>query len=269
VSGLGEYTTLRVEREEGGIVLVTLDRPERLNALSFEMFDELGLLCGTLAEDREARVVILTGAGRGFCAGLDLDDAARLGAMSPQQMLRGQERWVGAIAAFRTLPLPVVAAINGPAAGAGLALALMADLRVASSAATLTTAIVRIWLTGGDAGMSWLLPRLVGMTHASELLLTAAPVGAERAERIGLVNRVVAPQELLGAARELASAIAAHNPFGVRLTKRVLQQNVDAPSLEAALETENRNQVLIVQTDDMQEALVAFREKRAAVWTDA
>jgi enoyl-CoA hydratase len=117
--------------------------------------------------------------------------------------------------------------------------------------------------------MSWLLPRLVGMTHASELLLTAAPVGAERAERIGLVNRVVAPQELLGAARELASAIAAHNPFGVRLTKRVLQQNVDAPSLEAALETENRNQVLIVQTDDMQEALVAFREKRAAVWTDA
>jgi len=268
-SGLGEYSTLRAEREGEGVVLVTLNRPERLNALSFEMFEELGLLCGTLADDREARVVIFTGAGRGFCAGLDLDDAGELKRMSPQQMLRGQERWVGSIAAVRTLPLPVIAAINGPAAGAGLALALMADLRILARDAKLTTAFVRIGLTGGDAGMSWLLPRLVGLTHASELLLTGAPIEAERAERIGLVNRVVAPDELLGAARELASSIAAHNPFGIRLTKQVLQQNADAPSLAAALETENRNQVLITQTDDMQEALVAYREKRAAEWTDA
>jgi enoyl-CoA hydratase len=269
VSGLGEYSTLRVEREGEGVVLVTLNRPERLNALSFEMFDELGLLAATLADDREARAVIITGAGRGFCAGLDLDDAAELKRMSAQQMLRGQERWVGSIAAYRTLPLPVIAAINGPAAGAGLALALMADLRLVSSEAKLTTAFVRIGLTGGDAGMSWLLPRLVGMTHASELLLTGTPVDAERAERIGLVNRVLAPEGLLGAARELARSIAANNPFGIRLTKQVLQQNADAPSLAAALETENRNQVLITQTDDMQEALVAFREKRAAEWTDA
>lgn len=268
MSGLGEYSTLRVEREGEGVVLVTLDRPERLNALSFEMFDELGLLCGVLADDRETRAVIVTGAGRGFCAGLDLDDAGELKRMSPQQMLRGQERWVGSIAAFRTLPLPVIAAINGPAAGAGLALALMADLRLVSSEAKLTTAFVRIGLTGGDAGMSWLLPRLVGMTHASELLLTGTPIDAERAERIGLVNRVVEPEELLDTARELARSIAAHNPFGIRLTKQVLQQNADAPSLAAALETENRNQVLITQTDDMQEALLAFREQREAGWID-
>ncbi len=267
--GLGEYSTLRVQREGEGVVLLTLHRPERLNALSFEMFDELALLCGTLADDREARALIVTGSGRGFCAGLDLDDAGELKRMSPQQMLRGQERWVGAVAAFRALPLPVIAAINGPAAGAGLALALMADLRIAASTATLSTAFVRIGLSGGDAGMSWLLPRLVGLTHASELLLTGAPVDAARAERIGLLNRVVEPEQLLEAARESARAIAAHNPFAVRLTKQVLQQNADAPSLAAALETENRNQVLITQTDDMQEALVAFREKRAAEWTDA
>lgn len=197
------------------MVLVTLDRPARLNALSFEMFDELRLLCGTLAEDRAARAVIVTGAGP------------------------------------------------------GLALALMADLRIAAADATLTTAFVRIGLTGGDAGMSWLLPRLVGMTNASELLLTGTPIDVQRAERIGLLNRVFEPAELLGEARELARRIAANNPFGVRLTKQVLRQNADAPSLAAALETENRNQVLITRTEDMQEALLAFGEQRAAVWSDA
>jgi len=268
-SGLGEYSNLTVEREEGGIVLVTLNRPERLNALTFAMFDELGELCAALREDREARAVILTGAGRGFCAGLDLDEAATLEAMSAAQMMRGQERWVGSIAAYRTLPLPVIAAVNGPAAGAGLALSLMADLRIASTKATFTTAFVRIGLTGGDAGMSWLLPRLVGLTHASEMLLTGETVAVERAERIGLLNRVVEPDELLDTARELARSIAANNPFGIRLTKQVLQQNADAPSLAAALETENRNQVMITQTKDMYEALAAFREKRPAEWTDA
>jgi enoyl-CoA hydratase len=143
----------------------------------------------------------------------------------------------------------------------------MADLRIASSEASFVSAFVRIGLSGGDIGISWLLPRLVGMTHASEMLLTGDPVDAEKAERIGLVNAVVEPDELIEVALERAETIAAHNPFGVRLTKQVLQQNVDAPSLEAAMEVENRNQVMITHTEDMQEALAAFRDKREPDWT--
>lgn len=264
---LGTYETLAVEWASPGVARVTLDRPERLNALSFQMFEELGRFVAIAAEVRELRAIVLTGAGRGFCAGLDLDDAKQLKGMSAAAMLRGQERWVGALAAFRYLPVPVIAAINGPAAGAGLALALMADVRLAAATATFTTAFVRIGLTGGDAGMSWLLPRLVGLSHASELLLTAELFDAAKAERIGLVSRVVEPGRLLAEAEDVAATIASFHPLGVRLTKQVLQQNVDAPSLAAALETENRNQVLITRTADQREALDAFREQRPPVWS--
>ncbi|MBK5221181.1 MAG: enoyl-CoA hydratase/isomerase family protein [Thermoleophilia bacterium] len=147
-----------------------------------------------------------------------------------------------------------------------MALALMADLRIASTEARFATAFVRIGLSGGDVGMSWLLPRLVGLGHASELMLSGEAIDAERAERIGLVNAIVAPEALLDTALERAEAIAANSPFGVRLTKRVLQQNVDAPSLAAAMEVENRNQVLATRSEDMPEALAAFREKRPPRW---
>jgi enoyl-CoA hydratase len=267
VEALGKYETLSIGSPSPGVVTVTLDRPERLNALSFEMFGELERLTRAAREADGLRAIVLTGAGRGFCAGLDLDDAQKLEGMSAAEMLRGQERWVGALAAFRYLPVPVIAAINGPVAGAGLALALMADIRIASTAATFTTAFVRIGLTGGDAGMSWLLPRLVGFSHASELLLTAEKFDAAKAERIGLVNRLAEPDALVAEALGVAETIASFHPLGVRLTKQVLQQNVDAPSLDAALETENRNQVLISRTADQREALAAFREKRPPVWS--
>ena len=155
---------------------------------------------------------------------------------------------------------------TAPAAGAGLALALMADIRLAATTASFTTAFVRIGVTGGDAGMSWLLPRLVGLSPASELLLTGARFDAGKTQRIGLVNAVTAPAELLDAARGVAETVASHHQLGIRLTKRVLQQNVDAPSLEAALEIENRNQVLALGTADQREALRAFRERRPPVW---
>jgi enoyl-CoA hydratase/carnithine racemase len=182
--------------------------------------------------------------------------------MSAQEMLSGQEVWAGAVAALRKLSKPVVAAVNGPAAGAGLGLALAADVRIASPDASFVAAFVRIGLTGGDVGVSWMLPRIVGLGHASEMLLTGRAVDAGEAERIGLVNRVVPAEELLPAAHETAAAIAAHSPFGVRLTKKVLQANVDAPSLDAAIELENRNQVLTTRGADMPEALAAFRERR-------
>jgi enoyl-CoA hydratase/carnithine racemase len=258
------FEHLLVERPREGVVLATLNRPERMNALLFGTFDELRWLCEDIERDPAARVLVLTGAGRGFCSGLDLADAGRLREMSAAEMLARQEGWAAGIAAFRRLPKPVVAAVNGAAAGAGLALALAADVRVASTAARFNAAFVRIGLSGGDVGTSWLLPRIVGLGRAAEIMLTGRMVDAPYAERIGLVNVVAEPEALLDTAFELAAEMVSNSPFAMRLTKQVLQTNVDAPSLEAALELENRNQVLATRTEDMTEALAAFRDKRPA-----
>ena len=261
------YEDLVLERPREGMALLTLSRPDRLNALTFRMFAELRRCCDDLARDDSVRVVVLTGAGRAFCAGLDLDDAATLPDLSTAEMLRGQESWADAVTAFRRIPQPVVAAVNGVAAGAGFSLALAADVRYASPAARFNAAFVKIGLTGGDCGSSWALPRVVGLGHASEILLTGRMVDADEAARIGLVNRVVPAEELLDASLDLATLMAGNSPLGVRLTKAVVQANVDAPSLERAVELENRGQVLTSRTEDMAEALRAFREKRPPVYT--
>ena len=259
--------TLLVDRPRAGIAVATLNRPDRLNALTFGMFDELAQLAADVGADDRVRVLVLTGAGRGFCAGLDLGDAATLPDMPAARFLEGQERWSRAITAFRRLPKPVIAAVNGPAAGAGFSLALAADIRIAAPAARFNAAFIKIGLTGGDCGSSWLLPRIVGLGHAYEILLTGRLVEADEAARIGLVNRVVPAEDLLTAALEVAELIAANSPLGVRLTKQMVQVNVDAPSLEAAVELENRNQALAAGTEDMVEAFTAFREKRPPVFT--
>lgn len=264
---MATYDTLNIERPQPGIAVATLSRPERLNALTFHMFDELYELSEQIAADDTVRVLVLTGAGRAFCAGLDLDDAARLPELTTAQFLAGQEAWARAITAFQRIPKPVIAAVNGAAAGAGFSLALAADIRVAASDARFNAAFIKIGLTGGDCGSTWLLPRIVGLGLAYEILLTGRFVGAEEALRIGLVNRVVAAEELITIALELASSIAANSPFGVRLTKQAIHVNVDAPSLTAAVELENRNQTLASRTRDMAEALAAFREKRPPVYT--
>jgi enoyl-CoA hydratase/carnithine racemase len=259
--------TLLVDRPRAGVAVATLNRPDRLNALTFGMFDELAQLAADVGADDRVRVLVLTGAGRGFCAGLDLRDAATLPDMPTAKFLEGQERWSRAITAFRRLPKPVIAAVNGPAAGAGFSLALAADIRIAASAARFNAAFIKIGLTGGDCGSSWMLPRIVGLGHANEILLTGRLVEADEAARIGLVNRVVPAGDLLTAALDTAELIAANSPLGVRLTKQMVQVNVDAPSLEAAVELENRNQTLAAGTQDMVEAFTAFREKRPPVFT--
>lgn len=259
--------TLVVDRPRPGIVVATLNRPDRLNALTFSMFGELEQLAAAIGADDGARVLVLSGAGRGFCAGLDLDDAATLPDMTAGGFLHGQEGWSRAITSFRRLPKPVIAAVNGPAAGAGFSLALAADIRLASPAARFNAAFIKIGLTGGDCGSSWMLPRIVGLGHAYEILLTGRLIDADEAARIGLVNRVVPAPDLLTAALDLAELIAANSPLGVRLTKQMVQVNVDAPSLEAAAELENRNQALAAGTKDMAEAFLAFREKRAPTFT--
>ena len=258
---------LEVTAPEPGVVVVTLSRPAQLNALTFEMFTALERLLRQLDADDDVRAIVLTGAGRGFCSGLDLAAASAIGDLSIPQNLHGQATWASPVIAMRTIGTPVVAAVNGAAAGAGLALALAADVRLASPDARFTAAFVRIGLSGGDVGTSWLLPRVVGLGHASEMLLTARTVQADEAVAIGLVNRVVPADELLTEAVELAAGIARHSSFAVTATKRVLQRNIDATSIDAAVDLENALQVLACRTDDMAEALAAFREKRTPVWT--
>lgn len=257
-----DYKTLLTERPTHQIVVARLHRPERLNAITFEMFEEFRRLQAEVEADDEVRVLVLTGSGRAFCAGLDLDEASMLPSMPAAEMLRGQESWADAVAGFSRLSKPVIAAVNGAAAGAGMGLALAADIRIASATARFNAAFVRIGLSGGDVGMSYLLPRLVGLGQASEILLTGRFVAADEALRIGLVNHVVEPEALLDRALETAALICANSPVGMRLTKHVVRTNVDAPSLEAALAVENSNQVLATRTDDMVEALDAFRSKR-------
>jgi len=261
------YSTLTVQRPRPGVVLATLSRPSRLNAITFEMFEEFHTLCAEVAADERARVLVLTGEGRGFCAGLDLEEAALLPGMSTVEMMAGQQRWASAIAGFHRLPQPVIAAVNGAAAGAGFSLALAADIRLASPAARFNAAFVRIGLSGGDCGSSYFLPRLVGAGRAAEILLTGRFVDADEAASIGLVSRVPPADSLLDEAFALADSIVANSGFGVRLTKAALTVNVDAPSLESAIDLENRNQVLATRTSDMAEALTAFREKRAPVFS--
>jgi enoyl-CoA hydratase/carnithine racemase len=269
MSALPTYETLALTRPRDGVLLITLARPARMNAITFQMFDEMHDLCDRLMSADDVRVVVVTGEGRGFCAGLDLDEAETLPDMTPGQMMLGQEYWAGAFAKFHELPQPVIAAVNGAAAGGGLGLALVADIRVASTAARFNAAFVKIGLSAGDVGVSWSLPRVVGFGVAAEIMLTGRFVDAEEALRIGLVNRVVAPEELLESAFETASQIASNTPFGVMLTKRVLHANVDAGSLRSAMEVENRGQTLTTRGADFREALGAFREKRPGVFAGA
>ncbi|MEZ5076826.1 MAG: enoyl-CoA hydratase-related protein [Solirubrobacterales bacterium] len=263
------YNTLTVERPRDAVLLLKLNRPKQLNAITFEMFDELHDLLPKVGADASVRSVVVTGTGRGFCAGLDLDDAERLPAMSANEMMLGQEHWAGAFEAFHDLPQPVVAAVNGPAAGGGLGLALAADIRLADETARFNAAFVRIGLSAGDVGVSWSLPRVVGLGHAAEIMLTGRFVEAVEAERIGLVNRVVPAADLLEEALDLAEQIASNSPFGITLTKRVLMANVDAGSLRNAVEVENRGQTLATRGADFKESLGAFREKRTPKFSGA
>jgi enoyl-CoA hydratase len=259
----GSFETLAIEPLAEGVLLLRLERPERLNALSWTMVDELHAATTAIGKDLEVRVVVLTGAGRGFCAGLDIKAENSLGADDDVVTVFGrQEAIAGLTLALRNMPQPVVAAVNGPAAGGGLALALAADVRICAPDARFNVAFVRIGISGCDIGVSHMLPRIVGLGVAAEMMLTGRLVEPEEALRTGLVNRVVEADRLLPEATSLAGEIARNSPFGVRMTKQVLHRNVDAPSIEAAIELENRTQVLSIQTEDVREALGAFQEKR-------
>jgi enoyl-CoA hydratase/carnithine racemase len=249
------------------VEVITLNRPDRLNAITSELVEELHQALDAVMVDDSCRALIITGAGRGFCAGFDLKsdmatDAARAERTTTvSQGYKDQRRWGDLVAHVRRVMVPVIAAVNGPAAGGGFALALAADLRVASTAASFLVANVKIGLSGGEMGISYFLPRLVGAGRAAELMLTGRKIDATESERWGLVNRLVEPDALITAASSLAAEVTANPPFAVRLTKEMLQFGVDSPSLDATLVLENRTQSLAGQSGEIAEAVEAFRTR--------
>jgi enoyl-CoA hydratase/carnithine racemase len=257
------YETLLLGSPADAVAQITLNRPDRFNAMTVTMFDELESVARTISDDRDIRVVILTGAGRAFCAGYDLDEAEELASLSPMGMLDRQERAARALSAVRAIPVPVIAAVNGPAAGGGMSLSLMADIRLGSPAARFNAAFVRIGLSAGDLGASWLLPRLIGPSAAAEIGFTGRIVEADEAERLGLLNRITDENSLLDETLAMAAQICANSPGGIRISKRALQANMEVTSFAAALELENRGQALLTRCDDMSEALEAFKAKRS------
>jgi enoyl-CoA hydratase len=245
--------TIDIDRPADGVAVVRLNRPDRLNAINAIMQRQLGQALDALAADRTVRAIVLTGTGRGFCSGIDVRDfgAGMLEASDPAiDRMRFQEAMAALPRAIRALPQPVIAAVNGPCVGAGLALCLAADIRICSDAASFGNAAILLGLSGAEMGMSYHLPRIVGTSVAADWMLTGRTVAAAEADRRGLVSQVVEPEQLLGRAVELAGHVAGLAPLGVELTKRALQVNADAASLDAALELENRNQVLAHATDE-------------------
>jgi enoyl-CoA hydratase len=252
----------------GPLAWLTLDRPDSLNAMNPRLVDELRDYFGGLPGDRETRVVVLRGAGRAFCAGLDLKEPGGEVDAGVSGALRAQRHISALPVLMRRAPQPIIACVHGAACGGGFALALASDVRLAGESVRMNAAFIKIGLSACDVGVSYLLPRLVGASLASELLLTGRFIHAERALQCGLVSAVVPDDRLEEEARELAEEMLATTPMGLRLTKECLAASIDAGSLEAAIAMEDRNQVLCTQTRDLREGITAFFEKRAPRYTD-
>jgi len=252
--------------------LLTLNRPEQLNAMTAELCAELHRELAAVARDRSCRVAILTGAGRAFCAGLDLHGYGRapdnLGSDEARDRLANQQDMSTLILELRSLPQPVIAAVNGPAAGLGLALTLGCDIRIASRDAVFRAAFINIGVSNCDMGTSWLLPRLIGASRSHELMLTGRRVRADEAERIGLVAGVVDDGQVVERTLEAAEEIAAWSPWGVRLTKQGMWSALEIPSQQAAIEFEDRQQIMSTFGAAPPEAITAFLEKRPAEFED-
>lgn len=248
---------LRVDSADG-VATLTLDRPDALNSLTVPLKEELARAFRSLGRDRAVRAVVLTGAGRAFCAGQDLRERLEPDAVPLAAEVR--ERYTPIILAMRRLEKPIVGAVNGVAAGAGASLAFACDIRIAAESASFILAFGRVGLVP-DSGASWFLPRLVGASRAAELALTTDPLSAADAERIGLVSRVVPGERVLDEAKDLARRLAAGAPVAIGLTKRALNHAVDA-SLEEQLEYEAVLQGIAGATADHAEGIAAFVEKR-------
>ncbi|HCS28889.1 MAG TPA: enoyl-CoA hydratase [Spongiibacteraceae bacterium] len=266
--------TITIEQLDDGIQCINLNRPDSLNALNEALIGDLLEAFTALNNDRKTRVVILTGAGKGFCAGADLKNSSAGPGTIPGTDGMGQlgytykfqEYLAELMLAIHECDKPVIAAVNGAAVGGGLALTLACDIRIASTAARFGSVFIKTGLSSCDVGTSYFLPRLVGASDAAELMLTGRIFDAEEAKTLRLTSQTVAPEQLLESALEKARMIAANAEYGVWMTKKGLRSNIDAPGLRQAMELENRTQVLGCFTGCMEEAMQAFQEKRAPQW---
>ena len=262
-----------VEHPRPHVALVTLNRPERMNSMAFDIMVPLKEVLENLNYDNSVRVVVLTGAGKGFSSGADHKSAGSVPHVQdltrPTYALRSMQVLDDVILALRRLHQPVIAAVNGAAIGGGLCLALAADIRVASHGAYFRAAGINNGLTASELGLSYLLPRAIGSSRAFEIMLTGRDIDAEEAERIGLVSRRVPGDRLLDTCYDMAERIAAFSRPGVELTKRTLWSGLDAASLEGHMQAEGLGQLFVrLLTGNFEEAVAARAEKRAPVFSD-
>jgi enoyl-CoA hydratase len=273
-----EYKTLKIDEREEGISIITLNRPDRLNAINFEMIEEFLDYLDYLENNYDINVVILTGEDRAFSAGLDLKDIETLNSnelyktdprfryLKTKDPIKVgfmlQRRITQIMIKLRKIPQPVIAAIKGPAYGGGLALSLAADIRIAGESTVFCNAFIKIGVSGADCGSTYWLPRIIGFSDAAEIIYTGKDVDAKEAKRIRLVSKVVPDNNILEESLKIARNMLGKSVLGLRLTKQALNLNLDAPSLEAAIELENQTQNVASQSIDTREASLAFREKR-------
>jgi enoyl-CoA hydratase len=255
------------------IALVTLNRPDRMNAMAFDVMLPLRDTLRAIGDDNDVRVVVLTGSGTGFCSGADLEDPGSIphieGLTLPTLAMRSMELLDDVISTIRRLHQPVIAAVNGPAIGGGFCLALAADVRIAADTAYFRAAGINNGLTAAELGISFLLPRAIGHSRAAEIMLTGRDVSAEEADRIGLVSRVVAAGALLKSCSEVADRIVGWSRAGVELTKRQLWNSLDASSLQTHMDAEGMAQLFVrVTTKNFEESVQARREGRPPVFID-
>ena len=275
-----EYNTIKVEESEDGISIIKFNRPESLNAISFELTEEMLDYLNSIENNLAIRVLILTGEGRGFSSGLDLKESQIV--LKPlkkipeeyhrfeylmtkdkvKRSILAQKRLSEVMILLRKIPQPVIAAVNGVAYGGGLGFALAADIRLAGDSAKFCNAFINIGVSGADMGSSYWLPRLIGFSKAAEFMYTGRVMDAKEADKIGLVTRVVADETLLEEATNLAKQILGKSPMGIRFTKDALNANIDAQSLQVAIKLENRSQVICLSTKDLLEGVFSFLEKR-------
>jgi enoyl-CoA hydratase len=262
-----------VEQPRPHVALVTLNRPDRMNSMAFDVMVPLRERLEEIGLDNDVRVVVLTGAGTGFCSGADLDDPGRVpdieGLTLPTIALRSMELLERVVTTIRSLHQPVLAAVNGPAIGGGFCLALGCDLRYASTSAYFRAAGINNGLTASELGISYLLPRVVGAGRASEIMLTGRDVSAEEAERIGMVSQAVAPDDLLDTCYETAERMIGFSRAGVELTKRMLRSGLEAGSMAGHMDSEGVAQLFVrLTTQNFEEAVAARREQRAPHFRD-
>ena len=277
MSNYPDFNCLRITPLEGQIVELQLHRPQSRNALSWELMRELKAALHLLDQDNRVRVIILSGTGKSFCAGLDLLDQNNTDSLrdtigeikaGSRAGMRAQEYMADIALLMRRIQQPIIAAVHGHAYGGGLALALACDLRIAASTARFCSQFIRLGVSGCDFGVSYTLPRLIGASRAHDMMLTARVVDAERAEQWGLVTRLTSDVALTEEARALARSLTEFSPYGVISTKQAMWENLNAQSLQQALQLENRNQILNGLSGDVEEAAAAFFEKRPPRFDD-